>query len=146
VSAVTATDALAAHFRANVAGVKQAYSTGVTAGSVASPGDVFDTPVVFILLQGASVEPGSFERTHWFVSAEAWFDGSIAGAAYGTYVAFVDSVRTSIRSHWTLGGVITQVSSWSMGQPEDVELNGKDYVRVPLSFDLLEAGPVAYAA
>ena len=145
-SAVTATDALARHFRERVTGTLEAYSTGVTVGSIASPGDVFNTPVVFCLWQGISVEPGSFERTHYTISAEAWFDGSVPATAYATYVAFVDAVRTSIRGNWTLFGVVTQVSSWSAGQPEDVEVNGKPFVKVPFSFDLLEAGPAVYTA
>jgi hypothetical protein len=145
VSAVAATDALAKHFRDNVTGTKQAYSTGITAGSLVLPGDIFDTPVVLCMWQGVTVAPGSFERVHHTVSAEAWFNGADTAAAYQTYVAFVDAVLTSIRSNWTLDGAVTQVSSWSAGSPEDVEVNGKPYVRLSFSFDLLEAGPQTYA-
>lgn len=143
-SAVTATDALAAHFRDNVPSAKEAYSTGVTAGSVSMVGDVFDTPVVFCLWQGINVTPGSFERVHHTVAADAWFSGADTAAAYRTYVAFVDEVRTSIRLNWTLDGAVTQVSSWSAGPPEDAEINGKPYIRLPFVFDLLEAGPATY--
>ena len=52
----------------------------------------------------------------------------------------------SVRLHYTLGGAVTQISGWSASQPEDVEVNGKPFVRVPFTFDLLEAGAQVYAA
>ena len=145
-TAVAVTDALARHFRERVTGTKEAYSTGVTAGSVHLPGDIYDTPVVLCMWRHVNVTPGSFERTTWTVNADAYFGGADPAAAYQTYVDYVDKVRASIRGNWTLFGTATQISSWSGGDPEDIAVNGKPYVRLPFEFEILEAGPVTYAA
>lgn len=145
-SAVAVTDALAKHFRDNVASAKEAYSTGVTAGSVALPADIYDAPVVLCMWTGVSVTPGSFERTTWTVEAVAWFSGADPAAAYAAYVGFVDEVRESIRTNWTLDGACTQISDWSAGPPQDADVNGKPFVRLPFQFLILEAGAVTYTA
>jgi hypothetical protein len=143
-SAVTVTDALARHFREKVAGTKEAYSTGVTLGSVGLPGSIFDTPVVICFWTGVTTEPGSFERTHWTISADAYFSGADTANAYATYVAYVDTVRTSLRTNWDLFGACTQISRWTGGPPEDLVVDKMDLVRVPFTFDILEAGPQVY--
>jgi hypothetical protein len=146
VSAVTVTDALARHFRENVAGTKQAYSTGVTAGSVVLPDDIYDTTVVLVMWRAVDVIPGSFERATWTIDANAYFGGADTASAYAAYVAYADAVRVSIRTNWTLYGTATHISRWSGGPPEDVTVNGKDYVVVPFTFYVLEAGPTTYTA
>lgn len=142
-SAVAVTDALARHFKERVAGTKQAYATG--AGTQpALYGAITDTPVVVAQWEGAEVTPGSFERTTWTISADAYFQGADATKAYADYVTFVDNVRTSIRGNWTLFGAATQISRWSAGPPEDVPINNKPYVRVTFTFEILEAGAQTY--
>jgi len=144
-SAVAVTDALARHFKERVAGTKEAYATGVGVQPFL-PADIYDTPIVLTMWRRGEVTPGSFERTHWIINADAYFSGADPAAAYATYVQFVDDVRTSIRGNWTLFGACTQISVWRAGEPEDVSVNNKPYVRVPFEFDILEAGPVTYAA
>ena len=143
-SAVAVTNALAKHFKDNVTGTKAAYAVGDGASVGTLPQDIFDTPVVVAYWQHVTTEPGSFERTHWTVSADAYFAAVDPASAYAAYVAFVDALRTSIRLNWTLFGTCTQISRWEGGDPEDVTIAGKPYVRLPFTFDILEAGPVTY--
>lgn len=142
-SAVAVTNALARHFDDNVASCKAAYAVGD--GNVGPlPQDIFDTPVVIAYWQHVTTEPGSYERTHWTVSADAYFAAVDSASAYVAYVTLVDELRTSIRLNWTLFGTCTQISRWEGGDPEDVTIGGKSYVRLPFTFDILEAGPQTY--
>jgi hypothetical protein len=147
VSAIAVTNALARHFSERVTGTKEAYATGTTGQeSPGLPADIFDTPVVLTMYRRTNVVPGSFERTHWTIDALAYFSNADPAGAYLTYVTFVDDVRTSIRGNWTLFGTATQISSWNAAEPEDLEVNGKAYVRIAFTFDVLEAGPQTYTA
>jgi hypothetical protein len=144
-SAIAVTDALARHFSERVDSCKEAYSVGTAGQAPGLPSDIHDTPVVLTMYRRTNVVPGSFERTHWTIDALAYFSNADPASAYLTYVTFVDNVRTSIRGNWTLFGTATQISSWNAAEPEDVEVNKKAYVRIPFTFDILEALPVTYA-
>jgi hypothetical protein len=146
-TAVIVTDALARHFKDRVTGTKEAYATGQGGQNApVLPEDIYDTPIVLTMWRHVTVEPGSFERTTWTIAADAYFAGADPAAAYAEYVAYVDAVRSSIRGNWTLFRTCTQISRWEAGDPEDVTVNNKPFVRVPFEFQILEAGPQTYAA
>ena len=143
-SAVAVTNALAKHFKDNVTGTKAAYAIGDGASVGTLPQDIYDTPVVVVYWQHVDTLPGSYERTTWTLSADAYFNATDPAAAYPVYVAYVDALRTSIRTNWTLFGTCTQIQRWEGGDPEDVSIEGASYVRIPFVFQILEAGAVTY--
>ena len=148
-SAEGITDAAVRHFVANVPGIKGAYASGAGGQGTTVrtiPSDIFDTPVAVLELTTLrwNIDPGSWEKTHWYFDVNVWFSATDAGAMAKQAVPFMSLIKDSLRSNADLYGTCFQAIAVAGGPMSAEEVNGKPYMVLPVHFYALEQGATAY--
>jgi len=121
-------------------GMKRAYSA--TGGGVSSairpiPRGIDDGPVGVVWIGSAEVEGGNSEFLTIHTVLDIWVPAVDSGYAYKTLTAFCDRVRTAFRSDMNLGGQCTRCQFTGWQEPENEEVNGRQFLVLPIQLEVL---------
>lgn len=136
-SLVGSIDAIATKVDA-ISGIKRAYAVGAAADVRPIPRGIDDTPVATVYLRDWSLPSGSgnAETLLATVRVDIWARADDAGAAIFTLSPYVDLVLTAIRSDMDLGGECTRSSILGGPGLEPEEVNGRQYLVLPVDIEV----------
>lgn len=132
---------------AGITGIKRAYGSSAYDAAVAvMTEDIPDTPVALVLLGSGDIGAGNFERLSYRLDVHVYFAGTNAGAMYKALAVFPSRFVAAWRTGRNLDGAVVDSNLTGWNAPIPVEVNGKPFVDLVLSVQVLELSGRTYSA